>query len=308
MNTVTALRRSLLGLGLALLVAAPASQAAVGARVLVQVWSPLTPKQQSVQVLVNDASLVSDQVQKAWTDARPRLCAALLGAMGKARAAGGQTLRDLKCLLDERPVFTVASAGANALAANLAIGGYVEATSTTPTALGSYADPRFSLAITAHLQLAISVQPNPAQTLRVDAAKFSLSNATIDSHNFSGDMLKFIADDLLPFFGGPQFRQLAENAINAVELDTRGYFNGALAPINAKLKGPSGFVRVAVWGKPDSIIVAFSPQPLTPPSGGTMFGALRWDAGKVLAPGSCDSFSITATVQTGPAPLGDPNG
>lgn len=293
---------------LSLLALLPAAHAAVGTRVLVQVWSPLTPKQQSVQVLVNDASLVSDQVQKAWTEARPRICAALLGAMGKGKAAGGQTLYDLKCLLDERPAFSVTSASANTLAASLAIGGTVEATSTTPTALGSYADPRFSLAIKAHLQMALAVQPNLDQTLRVDTAKFSLSDATIDSHNFSGDVLKFVADDLLPFFGGPQFRQLAEGAINAVEVDTRGYFNAALAPINAKLRGPSGYVRVAVWGKPDSIVVAFGPRALTPPTGGTMFGALRWDSSKAVSPGSCTSFSIAATVQTGPAPLRDPNG
>ena len=308
MNSLPCFHRLLACTAVLFLAAVPNAHAAVGARVLVQVWSPLTPQQQSVQTLVNDASLVSDQVQKAWTEARPRICAALLGAMGKGKAAGGQTLYDLKCLLDERPVFSVTSASANTLAASLAIGGYVEATSTTPTALGSYADPRFSVALKAQLQMVLSVQPNPDQTLRVDGAKFSLANAKIDSHNFSGDLLKFIADDLLPFFGGPQYRQLAEGAINAVEVDTRGYFNAALVPINAKLRGPSGYVRVAVWGKPDSIVVAFGPRALTPHTGGTMSGALRWDPSKVVSPGSCASFSSAAMVQTGPAPLRDPTG
>jgi hypothetical protein len=295
-------------LGAGLVVAMQPALADVGARVLVQVWSPLSPKQQTVQVLVDDKSLVSDQVQKAWTQARPQICAALLGVMGKGGFAGGQTLYDLKCLLDERTSFTVANSGPGALAVTLAVGGAVEATSTTPTALGSYADPRFSLALRAHLNLAVSVQPDPAQTLRVDSAAFTLSDAAIDSHNFSGDVLKFVADDLLPFFGGPQFRKLAEGAINSVEIDTKGRFNTALAPINAKLRGPSDFVRVAVWGRPNAIIVAFGPKPLTPPSDGTMFGALRWDASHPVAPGACDSFSVAATVQTGPAPLRDPNG
>jgi hypothetical protein len=294
--------------GAALLAASFAAQAGVGARVMLQTWSPTTPKQQGLQVLVNDASVVSDQLQKAWTQARPRLCAQLVRAMGKGKAAAGQTLRDITCLLDEHPAFSVSSAGPNALSAMVAIGGYVEATSTTPTALGSYADPRFSLALKGHLGLTLTLQPNPDQTLRIDKAAFSLSNATIDSHNFVGDVLKFIVDDLLPFFSGVNFKQLAEGAINGASIDIAGIFNSELAPINARLRGPSGAVRVAVWGKPDAIIVAFGPRELTPPSGGTMFGALRWDAGKVLAPGSCDSFSITATVQTGPAPLRDPNG
>lgn len=307
MTSLHTLLRPLVGAGLVLAMQ-PAALAAVGARVLVQVWNPLTPKQQSVQVLLDDPSLVTDQIQKAWSDARPKICASLLGVMGKGGFAAGQTLYDLKCLLDPSADFTVANSGPGALVVSLAVGGAVEATSTTPTALGSYADPRFSLALRGHLKLALSVQPNPAQTLRVDSATFTLSDAAIDSHNFTGDVLKFVADDLLPFFGGPQFRKLAEGAIDATKIDTAGRFNTALAPINAKLRGPSDYVRVAVWGRSDAIIVAFGPKPLTPPSGGTMFGALRWDASRPVAPGSCDSFSIAASVQTGPAPLRDPNG
>ena len=306
MNRLSNILLSVLGAGV-VLTTQPAL-AAVGARVLVQVWNPLTPKQQSVQVLLDDRSLVTDQIQKAWTQARPQICASLLGAMGKDGFAAGLSLRDLKCLLDERADFTVVNSGSSALAVSLAVGGAVEATSTSPAPLGSWADPRFSLALRAHLTLALSVQPNPDQTLRVDSAKFTVSDATIDSHNFSGDVLKVVADTLLPFFGGPQFRKLAEGAINAQEIETKGRFNTALAPINAKLRGPSDYLRVAVWGRPDAIIVAFGPKALTPPSGGTMFGALRWDASRPLAPGSCDSFSIAASVQTGPAPLRDPNG
>jgi hypothetical protein len=295
-------------LGAGLVLAMQPALAAVGARVLVQVWNPSTPKQQGVQVLLNEPSLVTDQIQQAWTDARPQLCAALLGEMGKRGFAAGNSLYDLKCLLDQRIDFTVANSGPGALAVSLAVGGAVEGTSTTPTKLGSYADPRISLALRGHLNLAVSVQPNPAETLRVDSAKFTVSDAAIDSHNFAGDVLKFVADDLLPFFGGPKFRQLAEGAIDAAQIETKGRFNAALAPINAKLRGPSEYVQVAVWGRPDAIVVAFGPKPLTPPGGGTMYGALRWDASQPIAPGGCDSFSIAATVQTGPAPLRDPNG
>ena len=47
-------------------------------------------------------------------------------------------------------------AGQNALRATFAISGYVEATSTTPTVFGSYADPRFSVALTAKLALTLA--------------------------------------------------------------------------------------------------------------------------------------------------------
>lgn len=301
-------RLSIAAFGLALLCALPSAQAAVGARVMLQEWSPLTPKQQPLRVLVNDPRVVSDQLQKAWTSARPLVCQGLVAAMAKAVASRGQQLRDVKCQLDETVAFSVANAGANALSASFAIGGYVEATTTTPTPIGSYGDPRFSLRVTANLLAALAVQPNPNQTLRANTARFSLSDASIDSHNAVGDAILFVAEDLLPFFKGANFRKLAEDAINQYHVNFEGSINSALAPVNELLRTPSGAVRIAVWGRPDSIIVAFGPRELTPPSGGTVFGALRWDKNQVTAPNGCSSFSISASVQTGPAPLRDPSG
>lgn len=295
-------------IGAALLGSCAVAHAAVGARVLLQEWSPLTPKQQSVRVLANDPSAVSDALNSAWSEVRPRLCTALQSKMGQPGAARGQTLYEIKCLLDETPNFQVLPSAANMLSLSLAISGYVEATSTTPTALGKYADPRFSLALTGRLLLTLSVQPNKDQTLRLDKAQFQLLNATLDSQNFTGDILKFVVDDLIPYFGGPNYKQLAEGAINSVGGDVASSFNAKLGPVNAMLRGPSDAVRVAVWGKPNEIVIAFGPRELTPPSGGTVSGALRWDTSKILSPGNCDSFNIGATVQTGPAPLRDPNG
>ena len=295
-------------LGIALLTGAASSHAAIGARVLVQEWSPLAPSEQRVRVLANDPSAVSDAVQKAWSEARPRLCTALRNAMGKGGVVAGQTLHEITCRLDENVTLAVASAGANALTATLAVSGYVEASSTTPTILGKDADPRVSVALTGRMLLALTVQPNPDQTLRVDKAQFRLSDATLDSHNLTGDVLKWVAEDLIPYFKGPDFRRLAESAIDDIGIDLGGRFNAALAPVNARLRTPSGLVRVAVWGKPDAIVVAFGPREIAPPAGGTMWGALRWNPSTVIAPGSCDSFRIDASVQTGPAPLRDPGG
>ncbi|MEO8524799.1 MAG: hypothetical protein ABI460_08780 [Caldimonas sp.] len=293
----------------ALLGAAGAAQAAVGVRVLLQEWNPLTPKQQPVRTLVDDRSAVSDALQAAWTRARPLICRQLTNEMSRGGAAHGETLHDIKCELDETPQFAVATSGPNRLTATVAIGGYVEASSTTPVPLqqGS-TDPRFSIALKANLALTLAVQPDPNHTLRVDKAQFSLSNATLDSHNLTGDLLKFVVDDLVPFFGGPNYKQMAENAVNGVAVNLAGEFNSALTPVNAKLRGPSTAVRVGAWGKPDAIVVAFGPRELPAPGGGSMFGALRWDANRVGAPSNCDTFSIDAAVQTGPAPLRDPSG
>src|SRR6185369_14891758 len=133
-------------------------------------------------------------------------------AMGKGGAAAGQTLHDIVCVLDEHATLEVARSGPAALSAQLAISGYVETSSTTPTIVDGAVDPRFSVALTARLLLAISVQPSRDQTLRIDKAQFKLSNATLDSHNLSGDLLKFLGEDLSPYFGGPNYKRLAEGA------------------------------------------------------------------------------------------------
>jgi hypothetical protein len=223
--------------------------------------------------------------------------------MGVGGAANGQTLYDITCLLDEQVALDVAAAGQNTLHGTFAVGGYIEATSTTPTALGSYADPRFSVAFRAKLALTLAVQPNRDQTLRVSKALFTLGGATLDSHNFSGDVLKFVSDDLIPFFGGPNFKNLAEDAVNAVSVDFASRFDAALTPVNAQLKGPSDAVRVGVSGSAGYISVAFAPREIAPPANGSMSGLLRWDPTQFAPRNGCQSFDIRATVQTGPVPM-----
>lgn len=289
-----------------LLLCCASAQASVGLRVLVQEWNPAQPQQQSVKQLVNEPDAVSASLLKAWREARPRVCKALSDEMGKGRAANGYTLYKIDCVLDENPEFTVTSAGANALTATLSIGGYLAATSTTPDHIDRAFDPRFSVAVKSRLMLSLSVQPNLAQTLRVDKATFALSDATLDSHGLTGDLVKFVVSDLVPFFRGPNYRQLAERAINGVGADVAARFDTALASINERLRGPSGLVRVGVWGRPDAITVAFSPRETTPPSGGTLAGVFRPDGAETIS--RCEGLAISATVQTGPAPLRDPGG
>jgi hypothetical protein len=289
--------------GLAMLTCAIAAQAATGARVLLQTWNPQSPEQQGVITLVDQPSLVSDSLQDAWMRARPRICDQLKLKMGASGAAAGQTLYDINCVLDPNALLTIEPAGQNALRARFAVSGYVEATSTTPTVLGSYADPRFSLALTANEDLILAVQPDPNQTLHVSKALFTLEGATLDSHNFSGDVLKFVADDLIPFFGGPSYKRLAENAIDGLSADFANDFNAGLAPVNAQLKGPSDAIRVGVSGSGNYVTVAFAPREVTPPSNGSMVGVFQWNPAEFTPRNGCQSFDIHATVQTGPVPM-----
>lgn len=138
-------------------------------------------------------------------------------------------------------------------------------------------------------------QPDPDRTLMVTRAVFTLGGATIDSQNLVGDILTFVSGDLIPFFGGPNFKRLAEDAVNAVSIDLARNFDTALAPVNARLKGPSGAVRVGVAAGADRIKVAFAPREFVPPTDGRMGGTLRWNPAEFGPRSGCASFDIRAT-------------
>jgi hypothetical protein len=288
--------------GLALLACATNAHTATGARVLLQAWNPLTPDQENVITLIDNPTLVSDSLMGAWIEARPKICDEIKGRMGVGGAAAGETLYDITCIIGEPMTLDIAGAG-QTLRGAYAVTGYIEATSTTPTAFGDYADPRFSVAFTAKLELTLAVQPSPDQTLRVSTALFTLNDAMLDSHNVSADVLEFVSDDLVPFFGGPNFKRLAEDAVNAVSIELVSRFDAALAPVNAQLKGPSDVVRVGVSANPAYISVAFAPREIAPPADGSMTGLLRWDSTQFAPKNGCQSFDIRATVQTGPVPM-----
>jgi len=289
---------------MALLVCAPAANAATGARVLVQAWDPRAPDQQNVITVADQPTVVSDVLNHLWaTNLRPQICPKIAGVLGVGGIAAGQTLYDIDCETDEQGALDVRTAGPNALIATFAVGGYIAATSTTPTALGSYADPRVSVAIKGKVELTLAVQPSSEQTLLVTQARFTLNNASLDSHNFAGDILEFVVDDLVPFFGGSNFKTRAEDAVNEVSEDFASDANTELSPVNAVLKGPSELVRVGVVANAGYISVAFAPRELQPITTGSMSGLLRWDGTQFGPRNGCQSFDIRATVQTGPVPV-----
>jgi hypothetical protein len=121
-----------------------------------------------------------------------------------------------------------------------------------------------------------------------------------------------VDDNLVPFFRSSNFQKLATNAINSVEYHFAGQFNTALSPVNAQLRGPAQYVRVGLWARATRITIAFAPPELTPPVNGSMTGLVRWNPERTLsitqdAPLKCAAIRLVSLVQTGPAPLLDPD-
>src|SRR5690348_12298184 len=96
--------------------AAATAQAAIGARVLVQQWSPLAPDRQSVSVQLDQPSLVSDSFIAIWPRVRVSLCQAIVRQLGVPGVAAGATLRDIQCNLDPNPSLAVRQNGTNSIA------------------------------------------------------------------------------------------------------------------------------------------------------------------------------------------------
>src|SRR4030095_4985872 len=276
--------------------------APVGLRIVIQGWNPLKPDEHHDQTIL-EPTLVSEVLQGAWSFARDRICTQMKDKMGVGGFANGFTLSAIKCVLEERVAFKLTNANQNVLHGVFAVGGYFEAKSTTPDGFPAELDPRLSIAIKANLELTIAIQSNADQTLQVSNAKFTLTDATVDSHNPSADLLKFIAEDLIPFFGGKNYKRFAEDTINSVSADMSPYFNEGLPPVNARLKAPSDLVRVGLSFSSNLINVAFAPRAITPPTNGSMTGQLRCDPATFTPSNGCQSFDIGASVQVGPTPM-----
>lgn len=293
--------------------AAATAQAAVGARVLVQEWNPLTPNRQSVRVLLDQPSLVSDSLISGWSKVRVSLCQAIAAQLAVPGAAAGQTLRDIQCNLDSNVALDLRQNGTNSIVATLTLpSNSITATSTQPTVCGRECDPRFSVSASAAVTLGISVQPDTNRPLVVTRASLSFANANIDSHNFAADIAKWVDDTLVPWFRGVSFQTIATNSINSARFNFAAQFNSALAGLNSQLRGPAQYVRVGLWARGGRVTIAFAPPEIAPPANGFMSGVMRWDTKNTTSthqsgPPNCAAVHLVSTVQTGPAPLLDPD-
>ena len=295
------------GLAVALMLALAPSLAAAdtGARVFLQQWDPAHPQAQDFREVYRSPSIVSDELQAAWAEAVPLVCDNITADLVAPGRAAGETLSDVTCLLGEQAESRVDPGGAlgSRFATRLAIDGYIEATTTTPLPLGAAFDPRFSIAVKGDLVLGLSFQHDPVHPLHLDSVHFDLDGVDIDSHDFSGDLAKWAAGRMLPYFEQGPGKEMIEGAINA-SLEKHGdLFVAALQEMNSLLRAPPGYVRAGVRIAPDSVDLAFMPAPVPVPNGGMMKGTVRWDPASYSPARGCDSFDIEALVQTGPAPM-----
>lgn len=281
-------------------------QAPFGVRVLGVVYDPKAPNRQGLRELVNRPEILRQTITAAWESSRSNTCDDLRARLGQGDLIySGVTLYDLVCNMGEITDFAMQSQGPSSVVLHLNIpGNYLEFTSTTPSALGSYADPRFSVRYDLRVMLTLSISGGD-RLIRVQKAAASIQNAKLDSHGLVGDLILTLGN----FFTNGKLTPLAESALNSARVDLTRQVSTKIEPANALLNTPPGMTYAGRWVRRNTLIIVYAPLPgPLPLQNGWVAGTIRWkkEYGATNPP-SCSGLSFRSTVQTGPAPLEDPD-
>jgi hypothetical protein len=307
----------------------PALAADVGLRVFVQTWTPLTDDDEARRV-IDEPTLISGAIHEGWMAHSDELHDTVRGVLGQGDLlAEGITLYDIHLILPE-PQLSVQSRGGGGtepLSLEVSVklpGMHLEATSTTPTILGEYADPRCSIGfdLTAVIPVTLgtdvshpfSTDLTPSQA--ADRPILKVSNFRFDSQGLICDLGKLglevtgYDEDLTRVFTDPNTahaRQINEVLIAMLQQGL-GQANDAISSVV-----PEGLVRVNAWAVPGApLTLAFSaPGPFPDPGPrvsvtGT-FTSVTQDSGTAVPP-TCEAMPLSAGRKTGPRPILDPAG
>jgi hypothetical protein len=301
------LLRAIAAAAAAVAVAAPtlAFAAPGGVRIIVQRWDPANPTVQSNEIVLDRPGLIGDALNEGWAQARKPVCDALKAEAGKPdRLGSGFTLYDMDCAMAQTGALTVTGLSANRVTMTYKLpGNTFKATSTQPTVAGSYADPCVFVSYDLSAKTTLHLD-----TLAVDAFSVSIDNVgRPDSCNTAGDIAKFAATTLR-FFGGPDFLAMAQRAIERTQNISTAKLNAAVDSFVRPMRQYAGqYATQQNWIRHGDLYFAFAPAYVPQPLSAAIGGTIRMPKDKWLAGApDCGEFSIVGNVQTGPAPIIDP--
>ena len=208
-----------------------------GVSVLTRDFDPTHPGQSIAKPVFGDPNLLRQVVNTAWQASRATISDQIIAQMGQANSiAAGVTPYNIVCVMGQPGALSV-QPGSYAADSTLQMkyvvtGNSIEFDTTQPTALGKWADPRFSCNydLTLNLGLTFGNAPGPLQLTSVTA---QISNAKLDSHGLIADLV-FVGNDVAKLFGSDYIKK-AQNAINGKNFDFTDKLNQGLAPFNATL-------------------------------------------------------------------------
>ncbi len=260
---------------------------------------------------------IAQAANTAWQqDLRPMLPGLLQRELGKGdRFADGFTLYDIDVrLATGNPVQTIQRNSAGDLVVHVVSGrNTIVATSTQPSFLGSYADPRFSLDFGLSFDFLIDIPPVTAPVGGSRLVDLRFVAPHLDSQNFAGDLLLALAE-IITFLAGTDVDALLDAEIRA-NLGAQ-QVNTALAPLNAVLQQylDAGYRYLSLLaGDPDALRSQLGAAPgldglpagtqslvllcRQPDESGVVEGEISWpdDAGR---PVDARTFAIASNLAT----------
>jgi hypothetical protein len=198
----------------------------------------------------NGPGMLRTAVLGAWIDSHGTACDELRRTLGAAdRIARGVTAYDIQCDFGRSGELFVdadhAPFGAPLHLRFVVPGNLVEFSTTTPTVLGRYADPDFSVRYDLELRVELML-PSAPGPLRVASIRAVPTNSKLDSRNFTAG-LGFALNDVNKLFGGSDFVALAQRMIDGTPLNLTGRLDVQLGDLNTSLAAlPPGALRHAL--------------------------------------------------------------
>ncbi|HEY3348693.1 MAG TPA: hypothetical protein VGM13_02865 [Thermoanaerobaculia bacterium] len=275
----------------------PLAASDVGLQVALEQWNPATPDQASMKVLFDSPSMVSFQVTQAWNQQRDQVCQEITATITKADALSkGVSAYNVNCTMADVSEFHAAGTGVNQGRFTFRlVGNTLNFTTTTPTVLGSYADPRFNTTYDVLVTVNALMQ-NGSPLLKVTQAIGQIQNPHVAPGNFAADVLKGVSGFIVQ--GG--LDGVVAKSVAGQKMNLTGRINGSLGAANALLKAPDGSKFAGGWVRKDKIYIGFQPvMSVAASGGGWVNGKLKWpgQAGQSV---SCAGFAVKATVPAGP--------
>lgn len=302
---------------------AATSQAAVGAKLILQGWEPWNDNRQPTSVPINDPNFISGPLSEFWVRAQGPLCDAFKQRLGRADMLHrGVTLYNISCQFNAADIRLQPLSASRAKLLILLPSSKISATSTTPnlSQLGADApligdiglpggtDPRFSVGVDAQVELDVEIGDAPSPLLTVRQARFNLKHADARGENISGKLAEWVASRVVPFFGGPDFERMAEGLLDGLGANFTQQAQQALGAVNSRVAAYAQYVRVKTWMSASRIAIALQPRTLpTPQLRGEMRGVLRDQRYASKPHEACQGFRVTAAYQAAPRPILDPD-
>jgi hypothetical protein len=190
----------------------------------------------------DQSNFLKNMWDAAWSQNQPSMCPELWRRVEERVSAHGQHIYDTECNIRPIGAFYARMVNQTLEIKYLVNGNNVAFTSTQPTPLGSWADPRFRVSFDIEIDASIvfprtftaSSDPHLGP-LQLNSARAFVRNADVEPDNLVADVLSWV-DSLIGFvFGDRTQFQTAQDTIDQQVIDVAGRARDGLVPANLGL-------------------------------------------------------------------------